>query len=276
MRFGLLPAATLALFLGTVLASADARADIAFLGANSDDPDNFAFVALSSYAPLTVLNFVDSNYGSIGPGESTNFRWAEALVSGPLSLTLSTTLNLGQVVIYDATDQRFELSGGVPFGLTAGGPLSLSITSDNIFAYRGTVVEDPEMGGDYRGDTTGVTSFEGALLWGTSGTWQTSGVGTTLNSYLPATPNMPFNYAHASGHDNVRYNGARNFSSIAEMRAALANADNWAESNSVVASPTDFGGDFVVAVPEASAGAFGGLAGLAAAISALYRRWRAE
>jgi hypothetical protein len=274
MRFGLLPAATLALFLAAFLANDFARADIAFLGANEETSNHFAFVALGNYAPGTVINFIDSNYGSDGAGESTKFRWSEQLISGaPLSLTLSTGLTLGQVVIFDAAEGRFERPGNVAFGTTAGAAMAFHRLGDNIFAYRGTVTEEAsaEL---YRGNTSGVTSFEGAFQWGTGGSWLTSGMGNTVESYLPTTPNTPFNFSYATTLDNVLYNGPRTFGSLADMQTALANAANWTGHTSTTTSPAGFGGDFVVAVPEASAAAFGGLAGLAAAIGPLWRRRR--
>jgi hypothetical protein len=272
MRFRLLPAATLALFLATFLANAVARADLAFLGANADAANHFAFVALGNYAPGTVLKFTDSNYGSDGPGESTKFRWTEQLLIGaPLSLTLSTGLTLGEVVIFDATDARFERPGNVAFGTTAGATLAFNTNGDNIFAYQGTVTEEATTE-FYRGNTSGVTSFEGALQWSTNDTWLTAGPGTSLVSYLPATPNTPFGYSHATTQDNVRYNGSRTFTSLSGMSAALANAANWTGSDTVVTSPSGFGGDFIVAVPEASAAAFGAAAGAVTAIAAIGRR----
>jgi hypothetical protein len=281
MRFGLLPAATLALFLCAALIGPRAGADIAFIGANADVSEHFAFVALNSYAPGTVLNFTDSGYGTNDPGLATKFRWTEHFVSGgPLSLTLSTTLTLGQVVIFDAADGRFERPGGAAYGTTSGAAMlfgSTSVPADNIFAYRGTVTEDAATTEAYRGDTSGVTSFEGALAWGrdgVNGPWQTSGGGDAVGSYLPATPNTPFNFADVTTLDNVRYNGSRTFTSVAALKAALTNASNWTGSDTTVTSPAGFGGDFVVAVPEASAVGFFAVAGLGVLARRLWRRRR--
>jgi hypothetical protein len=278
MRFGLLPAATLALFLCAVLTGA-ARADVAFIGANSDGPDHFAFVALGHYAPGTVINFTDSSYGTNDPALATKFRWTEHFVAGgPLSLTLSTSLTLGQVVVFDATDGRFERPDGTALGATSGAAIDFGTGGDNLFAYFGDVVEDVESADAYRGDTSGVTSFQGAFQWGTDddilGLWQTSGLGIFATSYLPSTPNTPFNFAFTSSLDNVRYNGARTFDSPDAFKAALANPANWTGHGSTVTTPAGFGSDFVVAVPEASAAWFGAVAGLVAGAGRLLSRRR--
>jgi hypothetical protein len=278
MRFGLLPAATLALFLCACLTGA-ARADVAFIGANSTGPDHFAFVALGSYAPGAVINFTDASYGTSDPGLETKLNYNELSVNGgPLALVVPAGgLSLGQVVIFDATDRRFERPGGAVF-YDSGNPaifVDFGTNGDNLFAYTGEVTQDA--GSDaYRGNTSGITSFQGAFLWGTDdddlGQWQTSGLGTFATSYLPATPNTPFNFAYTSSVNNVRYNGSRSFDSTAAFKAALANPANWTGSNTTATLTTGFGGDFVVAVPEVSAAWFGAMAGLVAGAGRLLSR----
>jgi hypothetical protein len=284
MRFRLLPAATLALFLCAFLAAAffantAARADLAIIGANSDGPDHFAFVALGSYAPGAVIKFTDSSYGTNDPGLATKFRWTEHFLSGgPLSLTVPAAgLSLGQVVVFNSTLVRFERPDGSAFGATAGAAVDFGNSGDNLFAYFGTVVEDVGSSELYRGDTTGVTSFQGAFVWGTDGAgggWRTSGAGSTSSSYLPASPNTPFNFAFTSSLDNVRYNGSRTFSGLSAFKAALTDPANWTGHGTTVTTPSGFGGDFVVAVPEASAVAFGSLAGLGGGLGWLWGRRR--
>ncbi|MBL8892889.1 MAG: PEP-CTERM sorting domain-containing protein [Planctomycetaceae bacterium] len=242
-------AAGVALFLSHC---ASVNAGLLFIGANSDEAEHFAFVVTSDYSAGTVLNFTDSSYGSSGVGESTRFRWTEHLgeaTPGPLTLTLTTGLSVGQVVIYDDTDNRFERPNGTVFGTVSGAEMNFSNNGENLFAYQGTVTN---LGGssNYRGDSSGVTSFHGAFLWKDQAGWQTSGAGVSDNSYLPVGTQQEF--ALNTTLDNVRYTGSRTFSNVADMIAAIKTASNWGGSDSVVSGTSDFGGDFT-AVPEPSA-----------------------
>jgi hypothetical protein len=225
-----------------------------FIGANSDDPEHFAFVVTTNYSAGTVLNFTDSSYGNNVAGESDKFRWTEHFnvtpTPGPLSLTLPSALTVGQVVIYDDTDNRFERPDGSAFGSVSGAESDFSTGGENIFAYQGTVTQDMSAA-TYRGNTSAVTSFDGGFLWGLSrGSWQTSGAGITSDSYLPASTEEDFAFNTAL--DNVFYNGPRSFNSVAEMIAAIKDSGNWTGSDSVPATTANFGGDFT-AVPEPTA-----------------------
>ncbi len=251
-----------ALFGASVLSQAAiSTGSIAFIGANSDDAEHFAFVVTSTINSGEIINFTDSSYGD--PAATTRFRWTEHLniapTPGPLVWTTTTTIPIGTVVIYDDTDNRFELSTGVATGTVSGLESDFSTSGENIFAYQGTITFN-DITGNYDGDSTGVSVYGGGFLWG-KGTadWQTSGAGATDNSYLPSSlTDGTSAFALNTVLDNFRYNGTRSFNSVAEMLTAINTEANWTGSDTVVSTTSDFGSNFTI-VPEPSSALLGGL-----------------
>jgi hypothetical protein len=241
---------------------ASAEADVFFLGANSDDgvtgdQEHFAFVALSGYSAGTVINFTDSSYGNNVAGQENRFRWTEHLndAGAPLTLTLTSNLSVGQVIVYNDVTNQFEWQGAA-FGTTSGLESNFSTGGDQIFAYTGTIVSDGSANA-YRGDPTGIT-YQGAFNWANAG-WINSGAGSTSNSYLPVAVGTSFFLANSL--DNVQYTGARSFNSQAEFLAALNDSSNWSQDDVNPYAATSYGMDFSV-VPEPSSLAVLGLASL--------------
>ena len=236
--------------------AASAHADIFFLGANSDDgpapgdQEHFAFVALSGYSAGTVINFTDSSYGNNVAGQENRFRWTEHLGDGgaPLTLTLTSDLSIGQVIVYNDATNRFESQGNA-FGTTSGLESNFSTGGDQIFAYTGTIVDDGS-GNTYRGNPSGIT-YQGAFNWANAG-WITSGAGSTSDSYLPAAVGTSFFLANSL--DNVQYTGSRSFNSQAEFLAALSTPGNWSQDDTNPYAANSYGINFSV-VPEPSSSA---------------------
>jgi hypothetical protein len=252
----------IALFGATMVShAAISIGTIAFIGANSDDAEHFAFVVTSTINSGEVINFTDSSYGD--PAATNRFRWTEHLntapTPGPLTWTTNTTIPVGTVVIYDDTDNRFELGSGAVTGTISGLESDFSTSGDNLFAYQGAITFN-DITGNYDGDTTGVTVYGGGFLWG-RGTpdWQTTGAGATDNSYLPsALSDGTSAFALNTTLDNYRYNGARSFNSVSEMLAAINTETNWTGSDTVVSSTSDFGANFTI-IPEPASSLLGGL-----------------
>jgi len=252
------------LVLSCSLQAAVSTNSLVFLGANSDEAEHFAFVVTSEIAGGESINFTDASYGD--PAAPTRLRWTEHLnvtpTPGPLTWTTTATIPVGTVVIYDDTDNRFELSNGNVIGMVSGLEMDFSTGGDNIFAYQGNVTFDDILG-NYDGVTTGVTFISG-FLWGLGANdWQTTGAGATSNSYLPASLTDGLNaFALNTTLDNYRYTGSRTFNSVAELQAALNNEANWSGNDSTVATPADFGGNFTVPEPASALLGSLGLLGL--------------
>lgn len=197
--------------------------DVFFVGANADEPENFAFVLLAPVSAGTSINFTDSSYGSDGAGEGDKFRDTEHLnAGGPFTWTATSDLAAGTVVKYIETAAN---TGSFSTGSMAGTPSDFSTGGEQIFAYTGAVTE--VLGGTtYRDDTSGTT-FLGALGWGVPTGWLTSGIGPTSTSYLPAPLAGELASQVLSPLDNVYYSGPTSFASVAEARQALADPMNW-------------------------------------------------
>ncbi len=261
MRYTILLLTIFSLGATSICHAAISSGSIAFIGANSDEAEHFAFVVTSTIGSGEVIHFTDSSYGE--PVNLTRFRWTEHLgdtpTPGPLSWTTNVTIPVGTVVMYDDIDNHFELINGTITGTVSGAEMTLGIGGENLFAYQGMITLN-DIAGNYDGDATGVTVYGGGFLWGqASGNWQTTGVGNTANSYLPSSlTDGTSAIALETALDNVRYNGPRSFNSSAEILAALNTDANWTGGDTVVASPADFGGNFIL-VPEPSSVLVGAL-----------------
>ena len=110
--------------------------DIAFVGYASDDPDVFAFVALTDIAPNTQISFTDRGWVSDEVGFTNNegiVIWT-APAEGIPALTVVTITNNSP---YSATSSAGPAGGSVE-EISGGGP-NLAASGDQIFAFIGSV-----------------------------------------------------------------------------------------------------------------------------------------
>ncbi len=225
------------------MAAASASADLmpgqlAFVMANADAPDSFAWVALADVSAGTTINFTDSSFGTdTGTGLQEYHRWTEDLDaggSGPLTWSHTLTLAAGTVVIWDGSAWSV--------GTGSGGAAGFSNSGDQIFAFHGMIVSNNAAVSPYQGDASSATYLYG-LNWANSG-WISSGAGSTSLSYLPTA--LTGNNVALGSVDNYVYTGIRT-GTVSEINASIGNAANWSSNDTTAQSWTS--GNFVV-VPE--------------------------
>ena len=169
--------------------------DIAIVGFNSDNPDDFAFVALTDIASGAEIRFTDNGWQAGG-----SFRSNE----GTLVWTAPATVSAGDVVFYD---------GNADF-TSAGGSFALSASGDQILAYQGSDVS-PEF--------IYALNFN-ALGWSDATSSNTSALPTGLTNGDTA--------AAVGNADNGNYDGSTTSGDPATVRAAVSNETNWTTSGS--------------------------------------------
>ncbi|MBP7829189.1 MAG: hypothetical protein KA248_04655 [Kiritimatiellae bacterium] len=206
---------TLALLLGEPAGATLIAGDIAVIAYRSDNPDAFAWVALTDIAAGTVVNFTDSSVSN------NLFRWTEHLDGGgPLTWSHGDNVAAGTVISFHTNTSTWSL------GTLGGSLLGLSNDGDQIFAYTG-VITDLGGGDAHRGDPSGAV-----LLYGldfANGGWLTSGASSAGESYVPAGISG-VSAVYIGNFDNGYYNGIVAGTPDA-LRAAIADSANWVLSN---------------------------------------------
>lgn len=197
-----------------------AAGDIALIELQTDDPDNFAFVALVDINAGTTVHFTDNAWtGS-----------ALATSEGTLSWTASSAITRGTVVTYDGTSFSTGTSTGVGFALSTSG--------DAVIAYQGS---------------SGSPTFIYALA---SNTWITSGSTTATTSYLPTgLINGTTARDFATEVDNSYFNVTPLSGSKASILASLGTVGNWLRNNAIQTTPA-----WAFTVKDAQTITFGALA----------------
>jgi hypothetical protein len=206
--------------------------DIAFSGYTSSTVNSdFSFVLLRNIGPGTVINFTDNGW------LSTNvFRTGETTVTW----TSNAAYSAGTEIMISALTST--LTSGGSAGTVTGTALSLSVTGDQILAYRGTAASPTFISAIHmnvytvaNGDPTTTT----AAAWdGAANTIFSSALPTGLTTGTNAI------WIGTSGDinsefDNAKYGTCSNpatFGSIATLRAALNNQANWTKDNNAIPS----------------------------------------
>ena len=105
--------------------------DLAIIGFNSDDPDQFAFVLLVDIESGTEITFTDS-----GVKSDDTFRGGE----GAIKFTASSNYSAGSIITY--TGPQSALPSGdfteANDGNVGNNDMNLSNKGDQIFAYKGS------------------------------------------------------------------------------------------------------------------------------------------
>lgn len=193
--------------------------DIALIGANCDNPDDFAFLALVDIPSGMQIKFTDNGWSS-----STNsFRTGE----GILIFTASSNISAGTTIVYSNNSADFS---------SGGGSFALSTSGDQILVYQGD---------------ESSPSFVFALnIKGNPGQWQADATNSNESALPPGLVNGETAVA-VDEYDNVKYNGTTIFSSPSAALSAICDKNNWIGDNANRYDFTTFG-DFSLPVTLSS------------------------
>lgn len=168
--------------------------DIAIIGANCYDPDDFAFLLLKPIDAGTVIHFTDNGWTASG-----GFRGGE----GTLTFTAGQNYTAGTVVVYSQHNSEFTVSGS--------GSFALSTSGDQILAYQGDVTNP---------------SFIFALNIKGTHVWQDDATSSNTSA-LPTGLTNGSTAVAVDEFDNVKYNGPVNFPDPQSALQAIGDYQNW-------------------------------------------------
>lgn len=195
--------------------------DIAFVAYNTDDTDDFAWVALRTIPANTTICFTDS---SVSNGW---YRWTEHLgdiaAPGPLRWTHTNAVSAGTVIRW---------VGGTPgswtVGLATGGRLNLSSDGDQLVAYRGAIARDLLLPSPWQGNPADAVALH-ALNFANAG-WDNAAGGDSQTSFVPPGLSVPMTAVHVGNYDNAYYDGPTEGTAKA-LLVSIADPANWRGSN---------------------------------------------
>lgn len=197
------------------MATSLSAGDIAIIGVNSDNPDDFSFVLLVDIDAGTEIRFTDSGVLSDG-----SFRANEGAVkyTAPSALTAGTVINF----VNNNVDFTADNDAGVG---TSG--FSLSSSGDQIIAFQGLSTNPTFLfalltnSTEFQADATSsnTSALPPALVVGTSAVAVGAGAGPTQEV------------------DNAVYRGPVT-GTPTELLAAISDASNWTGDNSALTLPT--------------------------------------
>lgn len=176
--------------------------DIAIIGLNCDDPDQFAFVLLRDVEAGTQIRFTDNGWRN-----TNQFRTGE----GFLLWTAGAAYGAGTVIQFSGVSGEFSISGS----------FSLSTSGDQILAYQGTEAAPVFI---Y------ALNDEGSAVWQADATdSNTSALPTGLTNGTTAVA--------LNEDDSGVYNGTTT-GTRAELLAAISNYTNWTMSGNSQTMPS--------------------------------------
>jgi hypothetical protein len=173
---------------------------IAIIGFNFDDPDQFAFVCLTTIPAGIEVRFTDNGWLS-----TNTFNTGESI----LSWYTPGGCELGQIVNINLTDNYHKNN-------TTNGPFDLSTNGDQILVYQQNLTNPP--------------SFKFALN-SESTSWQLTA--SNFNTSARPTGLDATNSIALDEIDNAIYVGPKSFNTTADALAAIVNINNWSGDNSV-------------------------------------------
>ena len=183
--------------------------DLAIFGANTDNPDDFAFVLLVDIPSGTEIRFTDSGWES-----DNTFRGYE----GAVKYTAPSAISAGTVITWVGNSANFVSDNDATVGTNG---LQLSADGDQVFAFQGS--------------STNPTFIY--AIQTNSNVWQETATSAN-DSAIPQGLTNGTNAAavgEGSGagdeYDNVMYNGTTNFSSPSNALSAVSNNANWVGDN---------------------------------------------
>lgn len=166
--------------------------DLAMIGANCDNPDDFAFLLLVDVEAGSVIKFTDNGWQAAG-----SFRTGE----GILTFTAASYLTAGTVMVFSENQSDFSSSGS----------FALSSSGDQILVYQGDEMSPQFIYG---------LNIEGAAVWQSDAT-------NTNSSALPAGLNNGLSAVALQEFDNVKYSGSTQFPDPTQALIAIGDPANW-------------------------------------------------
>ena len=197
--------------------------DIAIIGVNTDDPNDFAFVLLRDIEATTEINFTDKGWlaaGSFWPNE------------GIITYTAPSNLSAGTIIIY--TDNLTDFS-------SPSESLPLDTDGDQLFAFQGP--------------STNPTFIYAVQT--NSNVWQADATSDNDSALPTGLTNGTNAVAVGAGSglgdefDNAQYNGTTNFPTLAAALSAISNNANWVGNDATGYDFSTFG-DFTLPVSLSS------------------------
>lgn len=203
------------------MATSLAAGDIAFVGYDADNPDDFAFVILRDIEAGTTITFTDNGWST-----TTN---ALRTTEGSYTYTAPTALSAG-TVIHPTTDST---KGGVntPVYTSTDAPnFSFNTDGDQIIAYQGSAANPTLLYAINFADGTGTFAANGT---------------NASTSALP--PGLVLGQtALALGTDNGRYNGTLS-GTRDQLLAAIGTAGSWTQNDNTRVGAASYGAFTVTA-----------------------------
>ena len=170
--------------------------DVAIVGINCDDPDDFAFVLLTDIETNTVINFTDNGWLAAG-----GFRTGE----GVIAYTAPSYLSAGTVIIYSINSTYFnDVSGSFLF----------SATGDQIIAFQGDI-------------SSPILIY--ALNDNGNGVWQADATDPQTSALPPSLTNG-YSAVALVEIDNAYYSGGAN-ADLNALRLLISDNSNWTGDN---------------------------------------------
>ncbi len=193
--------------------------DIAIVGINGDNPDDFSFVLLVPVTSGTEITFTDSGWTSAGA-----FRGSE----GAFKWTAPTDLPAGTVVNFIQDIAEFTSANDAVVGTNG---LAVSTDGDQIIAFQGSSSAPTLLF---------VLSTDGNVFSANSTSSNTTSQPSVLTldvTALARGQGAPSDTAGSGEFDNVKYSGTMT-GTQAELLAAIGNAANWTGSNTALTQET--------------------------------------
>ena len=185
--------------------------DIAFVSFDSDDPDAFSFLALTTIPSGTVIKFTDNGWIAT----SNSFRANE----GIWNVTLTTEITCGTEIQVTAAGPA-DLMGNSVGSITTSGSLALSSSGDQILAYQGDEAAPSFIA---------AVNFEGS-------SWQADAT-SAATSALPAGLTDGMTAVAVAEVDNAQYSCITESGTKGDLLMAINNAGNWLGSDATKQAP---------------------------------------
>ncbi|MEB3220005.1 MAG: choice-of-anchor I family protein, partial [Nostocales cyanobacterium 94392] len=190
--------------------------DIAIIGVNADNPDNFSFVLLVDIEAGTEIRFTDSGWTN-----SNAFRASE----GAFKYTAPTNLSAGTVINFINNSANFAADNDAGVGTNG---FNLSTDGDQVIAFQGASTNPTFIyavqTNSTQFQTTATTSNDSALP----------------NGLVSGTSAVAVGQGSGAGDewDNSVYNMSVTSGTKEEILAAVSNPVNWTGSNDALTIPT--------------------------------------